>query len=181
MKRPRNACVPGLTLAIPWDTTFEGKPENDQNNGEYCGSEEPHYSHHNQYCIDKAHAYASLRLTGYFILSIHKDTETQNNAAFGRVVLCFIMTTEISTSPSTIFCYELVLHLPIRRVLRSKWCWVDVIFAEQKLHHLHVNRDTRWQRKIGECFNYFRTWIHNVDNTLMHAHFELFSRILVYE
>src|SRR3989338_7156035 len=40
---------------------------------------------------------------------------------------------------------------------------------------------TYTRESFRKCFNYLRRWVQDIDDTLMHSHFELFSRILVHE
>src|SRR3989344_3290824 len=47
------------------------------------------------------------------------------------------------------------------------------------LYHLHVNRNTRRKREVRQCFYNFLIRIQNINNSFVHPHLKLFSRVFI--
>lgn len=63
------------------------------------------------------------------------------------------------------FCVSVTTEQPV-----SRWC--------EKLHHLNVNADARWEREVRQGLNDLGAWVQDVYDALVHSHLKLFSRIL---
>jgi hypothetical protein len=58
---------------------------------------------------------------------------------------------------------------------------VFLLYSLSRLHHLHVDGDTGRKIEVRKRFDNLRVWREDVDETLMDAHFELLTCVLVDE
>src|SRR5262245_11332926 len=60
---------------------------------------------------------------------------------------------------------------------RKNTAWSGDFSKFQSLHHLHINVDAGRKGEIRESLNDLRGRSNDIDDSLMHSHLELFSRI----
>src|SRR3989344_4951309 len=70
--------------------------------------------------------------------------------------------------------FFVILFVSIRRLVSFAYSYVY-------LQHLHINRNSRRKREIGERLNEIRHRIDNIYQSLMHSHLKLFARVFVDE